>query len=116
MRGTAFRTTKWFNSIDVDQFLGSVSAVLGSLLEKYTAAEITDKLRSSILATVFRQLVIHSFHCLQLPSCTILKFLLTSVVVLADDFTPGAVLSGHPSQRAAQELLLFGRAAQKLIQ
>lgn len=73
MRRSAFRMTKWFNSIDVDQFLGSVKAILGSLLEKYTPAEIMDKLRSSILATVFRQLVIHSFLCLQLPSCTIIK-------------------------------------------
>lgn len=101
MRRSAFRMTKWFNSIDVDQFLGSVKAILGSLLEKYTPAEIMDKLRGSILATVFRQLVIHSFLCLQLPSCTIIKSPLKSLVVLADDFTPGAVLSGHPSQRAA---------------
>lgn len=49
--------TKLFISIDVDQFLGSIKATLGSLLERYTGSEITDKLGSSILATVFRQLV-----------------------------------------------------------
>ncbi|XP_056298291.1 zinc finger ZZ-type and EF-hand domain-containing protein 1 isoform X2 [Pseudoliparis swirei] len=42
----------------VDQFLGSIKGVLGSLLGRHTGAEITDKLRSSILATVFRQLMI----------------------------------------------------------
>ncbi len=38
------------------------------------------------------------------------------VVVPADDFTPGAVLFGHPSQCAAEELLLSGRATQKPLQ
>uniref|UniRef100_A0A673BN08 Zinc finger, ZZ-type with EF hand domain 1 n=1 Tax=Sphaeramia orbicularis TaxID=375764 RepID=A0A673BN08_9TELE len=42
----------------VDQFLARVQAVLGSLLDRYTGAEITDKLGSSILATVFRQLMV----------------------------------------------------------
>nr|XP_046267619.1 zinc finger ZZ-type and EF-hand domain-containing protein 1 [Scatophagus argus] len=42
----------------VDQFLGCIKTTLGSLLERYTGAEITDKLGSSILATVFRQLMI----------------------------------------------------------
>lgn len=50
-----------FNSLDVDQFLGSIKATLGSLLERYTGAEITDKLGSSILATLFRQQVLHSY-------------------------------------------------------
>lgn len=45
---------------DVDQFLGSIKATLGSLLERHTGAEITEKLGSSILATVFRQMVINS--------------------------------------------------------
>ncbi len=61
-KGCAFRiTSRFFFSIDVDQFLGSIKATLGSLLERYTGAEITDKLGSSILATVFRQLVIQSY-------------------------------------------------------
>ncbi|XP_042373025.1 zinc finger ZZ-type and EF-hand domain-containing protein 1-like, partial [Plectropomus leopardus] len=42
----------------VDQFLGSVRGILGSLLERYSGAAVTDKLGSSILATVFRQLMI----------------------------------------------------------
>uniref|UniRef100_A0A8C2ZTX9 Zinc finger ZZ-type and EF-hand domain containing 1 n=1 Tax=Cyclopterus lumpus TaxID=8103 RepID=A0A8C2ZTX9_CYCLU len=42
----------------VDQFLGSIKGVLSSLLGRHTGAEITDKLCSSILATVFRQLMI----------------------------------------------------------
>ncbi|XP_053187523.1 zinc finger ZZ-type and EF-hand domain-containing protein 1 isoform X2 [Scomber japonicus] len=42
----------------VDQFLGRVKTILGSLLERYTGAEITNKLGSSILATVFRQLMV----------------------------------------------------------
>lgn len=48
-------------SIDVDQFLASIKGVLRSLLGRYTGAEITDKLGSSILATVFRQLVINAY-------------------------------------------------------
>lgn len=52
---------------DVDQFLGSIKGILGSLLERFTGAAITDKLGSSILATVFRQLVIHS--CLVILNC-----------------------------------------------
>lgn len=51
------KKNKLLNSIDVDQFLGSIKATLGSLLERYTGAEITDKLGSSILATLFRQQV-----------------------------------------------------------
>lgn len=47
-------------SIDVDQFLESVKSILGSLLERYTGAQITEKLGSSIIATVFRQLVMLS--------------------------------------------------------
>lgn len=43
--------------LDVDQFLGSVTSVLGSLIERFTSSTIADKLGSSILATVFRQLV-----------------------------------------------------------
>lgn len=50
------------NPIDVDQFLGSIKATLDSLLERYTGAEITDKLSSSILATLFRQQVLHSLR------------------------------------------------------
>ncbi|XP_026036910.1 zinc finger ZZ-type and EF-hand domain-containing protein 1 isoform X2 [Astatotilapia calliptera] len=42
----------------VDQFLESVKSILGSLLERYTGAQITAKLGSSIIATVFRQLMI----------------------------------------------------------
>lgn len=53
--------TKWLNLLDVDLFLGSIKVTLGSLLERYTGAEITDKLGSSILATVFRQLVRQSY-------------------------------------------------------
>lgn len=55
------KKNKLFNSIDVDQFLGSIKATLGSLLERYTGAEITDKLGSSILATLFRQQVPHPY-------------------------------------------------------
>lgn len=38
------------------------------------------------------------------------------VLVLADDFPPGAVLFGHSPQSAAEELLLSGRAAKKPFQ
>ncbi|XP_070699308.1 zinc finger ZZ-type and EF-hand domain-containing protein 1 [Pempheris klunzingeri] len=59
----------------VDQFLGSVKATLGSLLERYTGAEITDKLGSSILATVFRQLMILLLELcsLDIPHSVLLK-------------------------------------------
>ena len=60
-----------FTPIDVDQFLGSIKAVLGSLLERYTSTKIIDKLGSSILATIFRQLVMHTYLINFLsPSCT----------------------------------------------
>ena len=48
------------SSIDVNQFLGSAQGALASLLERYSGAKITEKLANSILATVTRQLVIHS--------------------------------------------------------
>lgn len=51
------RTVNLFILTDVDQFLGRAKATLGSLLERFTAAEIIEKLGSSILTTVFRQLV-----------------------------------------------------------
>ncbi|XP_023145659.2 zinc finger ZZ-type and EF-hand domain-containing protein 1 [Amphiprion ocellaris] len=59
----------------VDQFLGSIKIVLGSLLERYTAAKITDKLGSSILATVFRQLMIFLLELcsLDIPHSVLLK-------------------------------------------
>ncbi|XP_015252043.1 PREDICTED: zinc finger ZZ-type and EF-hand domain-containing protein 1-like isoform X1 [Cyprinodon variegatus] len=59
----------------VDQFLGSISAVLGSLLERFTSSEITDKLGSSILATVFRQMMIFLLELcfLDIPHSVLLK-------------------------------------------
>ncbi|XP_074528100.1 zinc finger ZZ-type and EF-hand domain-containing protein 1 [Halichoeres trimaculatus] len=59
----------------VDQFLGSFKSILGSLLERYTGAEITEKLGSSILATVFRQLMILLLElcCLDIPHSLLLK-------------------------------------------
>uniref|UniRef100_A0A3B5B598 Zinc finger ZZ-type and EF-hand domain containing 1 n=1 Tax=Stegastes partitus TaxID=144197 RepID=A0A3B5B598_9TELE len=59
----------------VDQFLGSIKTILGSLLERYTAATITDKLGSSILATVFRQLMIFLLELcsLDIPHSVLLK-------------------------------------------
>uniref|UniRef100_A0A3Q3B408 Zinc finger, ZZ-type with EF hand domain 1 n=1 Tax=Kryptolebias marmoratus TaxID=37003 RepID=A0A3Q3B408_KRYMA len=59
----------------VDQFLGNIKAVLCSLLERYTSAEITDKLGSSILVTVFRQLMIYLLELcsLDIPHSVLLK-------------------------------------------
>lgn len=59
----------------VDLFLVNIKTVLGSLLEKYTGAEITDKLGSSILATVFRQLMIFLLELcsLNIPHSVLLK-------------------------------------------
>uniref|UniRef100_A0A8D3C8S4 Zinc finger ZZ-type and EF-hand domain containing 1 n=1 Tax=Scophthalmus maximus TaxID=52904 RepID=A0A8D3C8S4_SCOMX len=59
----------------VDQFLESIKAILGSLLKRYTSAEITDKLGSSILATVFRQLMIFLLELcsLDIPHSVLLK-------------------------------------------
>uniref|UniRef100_H3CSZ8 Zinc finger ZZ-type and EF-hand domain containing 1 n=1 Tax=Tetraodon nigroviridis TaxID=99883 RepID=H3CSZ8_TETNG len=59
----------------VDQFLGSIKATLGSLLERYTGAEITDKLGSSILATLFRQQIILLLELcfLDIPHNSLLK-------------------------------------------
>ncbi|XP_033954459.1 zinc finger ZZ-type and EF-hand domain-containing protein 1 [Pseudochaenichthys georgianus] len=59
----------------VDQFLESIKGVLGSLLGRYTGAEITDKLGSSILATVFRQMMILLLELcsLDIPHSVLLK-------------------------------------------
>ncbi|XP_026183286.1 zinc finger ZZ-type and EF-hand domain-containing protein 1 isoform X3 [Mastacembelus armatus] len=59
----------------VDQFLGSIRTTFGSLLERYTSAEITDKLGSSMLATVFRQLMIFLVELcpLDIPHSALLK-------------------------------------------
>ncbi|KAK2828812.1 hypothetical protein Q5P01_019846 [Channa striata] len=59
----------------VDQFLGSVKAILSSLLERYTSAQITEKLGSSILTTVFRQLLIFLLELcpLDIPHSPLLK-------------------------------------------
>ncbi|MED6251647.1 hypothetical protein ATANTOWER_000902, partial [Ataeniobius toweri] len=59
----------------VDQFLGSIKAVMGSLLERFTSSEITDKLGSSIMATVFRQLMIFLLELcsLDIPHSVLLK-------------------------------------------
>ncbi|XP_029956401.1 zinc finger ZZ-type and EF-hand domain-containing protein 1 [Salarias fasciatus] len=59
----------------VDQLLGSIKTILGSLLERYTGAEITEKLGSSILATVFRQLMIFLLELcsLDIPHSVLLK-------------------------------------------
>lgn len=101
----------------MDQFLGSVKATLGSLLESHTGAEITDKLGSSILATLFRQQVRRSWDPNELLCSFVFRrdfsfnYKLSSF--LADHFTSGAVLPGHPSQSAAEELLVSGGAAQE---
>ncbi|XP_008426375.1 zinc finger ZZ-type and EF-hand domain-containing protein 1 isoform X2 [Poecilia reticulata] len=59
----------------VDQFLGSVQVVLGSLLERFTSSEINNKLGSSILATIFRQLMIFLLELcsLDIPHSVLLK-------------------------------------------
>uniref|UniRef100_A0A3P9L8A9 Zinc finger, ZZ-type with EF hand domain 1 n=1 Tax=Oryzias latipes TaxID=8090 RepID=A0A3P9L8A9_ORYLA len=57
--------------LKVDQFLESIKAVLGSLLERYTRAEISEKLGSSILATIFRQLFLQMIFLLELCSLDI---------------------------------------------
>ncbi|KAM6970616.1 zinc finger ZZ-type and EF-hand domain-containing protein 1 [Aplochiton taeniatus] len=59
----------------VDQFLGSTKAVLGSLLERYSGAEITEKLSGSILASATRQLMIFVLELcsLDIPHCGLLR-------------------------------------------
>ncbi|KAM3601090.1 uncharacterized protein V6R79_007539 [Siganus canaliculatus] len=59
----------------VDLFLGSIKTILGSLLERYPGEKITDKLGSSILATVFRQLIIFLLELcsLDIPHSVLLK-------------------------------------------
>ncbi|KAJ3588924.1 hypothetical protein NHX12_009777 [Muraenolepis orangiensis] len=59
----------------VNQFLGSAQGVLSSLLERYTGAEITEKLSSSILATLTRQLMIFLLELcsLDIPHSVLLK-------------------------------------------
>lgn len=103
-----------FVFLDVDQFLGNIKAVLCSLLQRYTSSEITDKLSSSILVTVFRQLVMQVCGMkTETLSCTNNKYILLKrwnkrLFCPADDFSVGAVFFGYPPQCAAEELLLFG--------
>ncbi|XP_056141323.1 zinc finger ZZ-type and EF-hand domain-containing protein 1 isoform X2 [Lampris incognitus] len=68
----------------VDQFLSSTKAVLGSLLERYGGAEIADKLSSSILATVTRQMIIFLLELcpLDIPHSVLLKSVSSLVELL----------------------------------
>lgn len=58
----------------VDQFLGSTKTVLGGLLQRYSGAEITDKLNGSILAMATRQMMIFLLELcfLDIPHCILL--------------------------------------------
>ncbi|KAG7515736.1 zinc finger ZZ-type and EF-hand domain-containing protein 1 [Solea senegalensis] len=80
----------------VDQFLGNVKTAFLSLLERYTGAEITDKLGNSILATVFRQLLIFFLELcsLDIPHSVLLKSF-SSLVELFKNLTTdtGDILS-----------------------
>ncbi|XP_061904470.1 zinc finger ZZ-type and EF-hand domain-containing protein 1 isoform X2 [Entelurus aequoreus] len=59
----------------VDQILASIKGILASLLEKYTGTEIINKLGNSIIATVFRQLLLFLLEIcsLDIPHCPLLK-------------------------------------------
>ncbi|XP_077596261.1 zinc finger ZZ-type and EF-hand domain-containing protein 1 [Stigmatopora nigra] len=73
----------------VDQFLTSIQNVLlGSLLDKYTGVEITNKLGKSIIATVFRQLLIFLLELcpLDIPHCPLLKSFSSLIVPLQNLF------------------------------
>ncbi|XP_019750672.1 zinc finger ZZ-type and EF-hand domain-containing protein 1 [Hippocampus comes] len=74
----------------VEQFLGSIRSVLGSLLDKYTGTEITDKLGKSIIATVFRQLLIFllELSSLDIPHCVLLKSF-SSLIELLKNLSSG---------------------------
>lgn len=77
--------------VDVDQFLGSTKTVLGGLLQRYSGAEITDKLNGSILAMATRQMV-HShcfYHCGKTPLPLITYW------VLCHSFNSQFCESGH---------------------
>ncbi|KAM8835522.1 zinc finger ZZ-type and EF-hand domain-containing protein 1 isoform 1-T1 [Synchiropus picturatus] len=68
----------------VDLFLESIKTTLGSLLQSYNGAEIINKLGSSILATVFRQLMILLLELcsLDIPHSLLLKSFSSLVVLL----------------------------------
>ncbi|RVE63589.1 hypothetical protein OJAV_G00137730 [Oryzias javanicus] len=92
----------------VDQFLESIKAVLGSLLERYTSAEISEKLGSSILATIFRQLMIFLLELcsLDIPHSVLLKSFSSLVELLkslssdtGDIFSKGDCESWHQPQQ-----------------
>nr|XP_049597636.1 zinc finger ZZ-type and EF-hand domain-containing protein 1 isoform X2 [Syngnathus scovelli] len=74
----------------VDQFLARIKSVLGSLLEKYTGDEITNKLGKSIIATVFRQLLIFLLELcsLDIPHCLLLKSF-SSLIELLKNLSSG---------------------------
>ncbi|XP_077361813.1 zinc finger ZZ-type and EF-hand domain-containing protein 1 [Festucalex cinctus] len=74
----------------VDQFLKSIKSVLGSLLDRYTGTEITDKLGKSIIATVFRQLLIFLLELcsLDIPHCLLLKSF-SSLIELLKNMSSG---------------------------
>ncbi|XP_046876692.1 LOW QUALITY PROTEIN: zinc finger ZZ-type and EF-hand domain-containing protein 1 [Hypomesus transpacificus] len=68
----------------VSQFLSSAKAVLGSLLQRHSGAEITEKLSRSILAITTRQLMIFLLELcsLDIPHSTLLRNFSTLVELL----------------------------------
>uniref|UniRef100_A0A4W6ECV5 Zinc finger ZZ-type and EF-hand domain containing 1 n=1 Tax=Lates calcarifer TaxID=8187 RepID=A0A4W6ECV5_LATCA len=84
----------------VDQVLGSIKTTLGSLLERHTGSEITDKLGSSILATVFRQLMIFLLELcsLDIPHSVLLKSFSSLVELLKNLSSDTGDIFSKPQQ------------------
>uniref|UniRef100_A0A8C5C4J4 Zinc finger ZZ-type and EF-hand domain containing 1 n=1 Tax=Gadus morhua TaxID=8049 RepID=A0A8C5C4J4_GADMO len=84
----------------VNQFLGSAQGALASLLERYSGAEITEKLSSSILATVTRQLMIFLLELcsLDIPHSVLLKSFSSLVELLKNLSSDTGDIFSKPQQ------------------
>lgn len=93
----------------VELFLRKVKSVFSSMLEKYTCAEITDKLGNSIMVTVFRQLMIFLLELcpLDIPHSVLLKSFSSLMELLRSLSTDtGDILSKESWQQPQQPVVL----------
>ncbi|CAL1573897.1 unnamed protein product [Knipowitschia caucasica] len=93
----------------VELFLRNIKMVLQSMLEKYTVAEIAEKLHHSILVIVFRQLMIFLLELcsLDIPHSVLLNSFSSLVELLRSlSKDSGDILSKESSQQPQQPVVL----------
>ncbi|XP_034034875.1 zinc finger ZZ-type and EF-hand domain-containing protein 1 [Thalassophryne amazonica] len=90
----------------VGQFLGSIKTTLGSLRKTCTGAEITEKLGTSILATVFRQMMIFLLELcsLDIPHSVLLKSFSSLIELLKTLSSDTGDVFSKADQEGSQQL------------